>query len=89
MKELKRFRKKIDKTDNKILKLLDYRFHIIKELNKHKKKNNINIYDKKREKEIFKNLKKKSKIYKIRYDYIQNIFKQIIKTSKYIQNGKH
>lgn len=89
MKYLNSLRKKINKIDNNLLKLISKRFEICKKIGKFKNKNNIKIYDKKREKLIFKNLKEKSKKYKLNEKCIEKVFKIIIKNSREIQINKN
>jgi chorismate mutase len=78
MKELRQERKKIDKIDNKIVKLLEKRFGIVNRLKKLKKKNSINMEDKRREKEI-KLRYKNSKLPKC---FVDNFFNLLFKEAK-------
>ncbi|WP_343189819.1 prephenate dehydratase domain-containing protein [Buchnera aphidicola (Astegopteryx bambusae)] len=87
------FRNKIDKLDNKIIKLLFKRNYISKEIAKTKIILKKDIKDKNREKEILLNIYKKSKKYNISKKYIKKIFKIIInhsiKMQKKIFNKKN
>lgn len=75
-------RKNIDEIDEEIISLLEKRYKIVKSIGNYKKIHNIDIYDHKREKEIYlkienKNIENKKEILKI--------FEEIIKISKEIQ----
>lgn len=77
--KLEIYRKEIDSIDKKIMKLLERRFNIVKEIGIYKKENKIEIEDKKREKEIYIKIKaKNSKINK----NIKLIYEDIIGLSK-------
>jgi monofunctional chorismate mutase len=54
-------RKKIDKIDNRILKLIEERVEIAKEIGRLKKRAGLSLHDRKREAEILKRIEKKSK----------------------------
>jgi chorismate mutase len=74
-------RRKIDSIDRKILRLLEDRLKIAKEIMNVKIKRGLKITDKKREKEIIENLKKTTKN-GILKKYILQIYKIIFKMSK-------
>jgi len=82
IKEMRRCRRKIDRIDNKILCLLSSRIQIVKKIRKIKKKNNINIIDRKREKEIFSRLIKKCSRLNLNKMFVMDLFKRIIKQSR-------
>jgi chorismate mutase len=79
MKKILSLRKKIDRTDDKIIDLLLKRFNLIKDLAFIKDKNSIPIYQKEREKKILLKLKNNRQIL--------GIFKFIIKESKIYQKS--
>ncbi|MBI2654635.1 chorismate mutase [Candidatus Woesearchaeota archaeon] len=83
MDKLKRYRKSIDYTDKKIVKLLLLRFDLAKKVSKEKKLNRVKIIDKKRESEIMKNIKKYSN--KKHQQFVKDIFKNIINYSRKLQ----
>lgn len=56
MRNLKEDREILDKIDNEIIKLLEERMKIIKDIGLYKLNNNLNTEDKNREREIIKNL---------------------------------
>jgi len=85
MKTLKIYRKQIDKINKKILKLLAKRLSIVKKVGEYKKKEKIGVIDKKREHQIFENLKKQAEKYNLSKDYIDEIFTVIIKNSRMVQ----
>ena len=82
LSKIKKLRSLIDKTDKIIIKNLEKRFEIVKKLGKVKKNLRLSIVDKKREKEVFENIKKYSKKYK---KEIGEIYKKIIENSKKVQ----
>ena len=80
-------RNKIDEIDGKLVKLIEERLKIVENVALYKKRNNIQIFDEKREKEVIeKNLKKV--INKELESYIEMILKDIMKTSKLYQKEK-
>ncbi len=81
MSKLDQIRKKIDKTDRKIIKLLDKRFDLCIKTSKYK--NSIENLD--RENEIIKNLQL-LKTNNIDKTIIENMYKVIFNYSKNIQN---
>ena len=82
--ELKTFRGKIDKIDNKILALLEKRFGFSGKIKKYKSKNNLPIEDKKREKEILASKIKKSSLSD---NFTRKLFNLIFDESKRIQRN--
>ncbi len=56
--EIEALRKKIDTIDAEIVRLLNQRALLAKEIHKVKKNNSLPLYDPKREEEIFENLSK-------------------------------
>lgn len=75
MENIKLLRAKVDKTDEKILKLIAQRLNLVKEIEKHKKKNHIKIRDNKREMEILERLEKQTKLYQLPLSLIKKIWK--------------
>lgn len=73
-------RKKINKIDKKLIKLLEQRLDIVEEIKIYKKENNIKIYDSEREKIIFQKYNDLSSD-KHKKD-IKRIMKSIIKISR-------
>ena len=72
-------RKKIDRLDLELIKVIDKRQKMANEIVKIKIKNEIPIEDLKREKEIINQLSKKSKLSN---EFIEDIFQVIFKKSK-------
>ena len=85
MSELEKHRKKIDEIDGKILKLLRDRMKIVEKIKQYKKKHNLRVTDKKREKIIFQKLNKETEKLKLDNRYVRKIFKVIMKRSKKVQ----
>ncbi|MDY3006386.1 shikimate kinase [Anaerococcus porci] len=82
MRNIKDIRFDIDKVDEKLIKLLEKRFDLSKEVSLYKKENNKPIFDKERENEILKNLEKENKKYG---PYFREIYKTIMEQSKNLQ----
>lgn len=76
MNDISTLRKKIDKLDEQIIKMLRKRAELVKAIGKIKKTKNEKISDKERENEILEKMKN---------EYEKNIYKTIIKESKKLQ----
>lgn len=85
MKTLDSLRKKIEKTDIKIAKLLCERLEAVKQVASIKKKEKISIYQKEREQSLLKKLKNKCKNKEKCSRFLHNIFLYIFKESRDIQ----
>lgn len=83
--KLEQIRKEVDVIDEKILLLLHKRFALIKKIRLIKKKQNLPIQNKNREKEIIDRIIKKSQQLHTNKHLLINIFKKIIEESKRIQ----
>jgi len=83
--KMKDFRNEIDNINNKILNLLGKRIEITKKVGKYKKERGLKILDKKREAKVFSDLRKKAEKRGLDKNYINSIFKLIIKNSRKIQ----
>ncbi len=84
MIELELMRKKIDEIDDKLLVLFRERLEVSKKIGLIKKKNNIKIFDPKREQEILDNsLKNVSGTERI---YIEKFLKNLMDISKEVQS---
>ncbi|MFX0001869.1 MAG: chorismate mutase [Candidatus Hodarchaeota archaeon] len=81
--ELEKYRKKIDRIDDKIIKLLDERGKLAKNLGIFKKKHNVDIYQPEREEYVIERMSNKSKI--LKNISIESIWREIIKGCKIIQ----
>lgn len=84
VKEIVNLRKKINKLDSKLIKILEKRFAVCKKIGKYKSKRGILILDKKREKEIIKNLCKKTNFSR---DFVKKLFCLILGESKKLQKN--
>ena len=84
MGKLKYYRDRIDSIDRNIVKLLLFRFKIVKRISRYKKINKLDAIDKKRELQVMKNIKKYSN--KSNQKFIIKIFKNIINYSKRLQS---
>lgn len=80
-------RKRIDSVDRTILRLLEERLKIAREIMKIKIKKGLKITDRKRESEILKNLTKKTKN-EILKKYLFQIYRIIFKMSKMQRSNK-
>lgn len=83
--ELNKAREEISNIDKEIVKLLEKRFDIVIEVGKYKKKNNLPVYDEVREKQVVENCMNflDNKDYS---KYIDDIYFQVMRTCKDIQN---
>lgn len=82
---LNKYRKKIDKIDKKLVKLFEKRMDIAKCVGEYKKKNNIQILDSNREKEVLESRVKliQNPEYK---EYSTEFFESLMDVSKKLQN---
>lgn len=80
---LKMLRSKVNKIDGRISKLLDCRADISRKIGSKKKKRNIAVVDREREKEIIANVTINRKNRK----FIRNCFAAIMKESRRLQRG--
>lgn len=76
-----KFRKKIDRIDEQLVKLLDERMELAFELGKLKKQKGKDVFDAGREKEVFDKLEALPK-QTIRDDEIEKLYKEIIRISR-------
>ena len=86
MDDISNWRKRIDKIDEKILKLLNERAKCAVEIGKLKSKNNLKVYDPRREKNIISHLRKINEG-PLSDDAIQRLFECLIKESRQIEKG--
>lgn len=82
---LRKYRKDIDEIDTQIILLLKERFDIVKNISKHKRKCNVDILDKQREKEIIEEKLQLAQKYEINDDFVKVLFEIIFSESKKIQ----
>jgi len=82
MNKLLQYRKKIDKINSGIFKLLAERMKVVGKIGEYKKKKGMKVLDKKREKEILQKLEKKAGKYKLDKKFINDIFKLIMKGAR-------
>jgi len=85
--KISELRKRIDSVDRTILRLLEERLKIAREIMKIKIKKGLKITDRKRESEILKNLTKKTKN-EILKKYLFQIYRIIFKMSKMQRSNK-
>ena len=76
-----KIRKKIDKIDEQLVKLLDERMGLAFELGKLKKSLGRDVYDGSREQEVFEKLQALPK-QSIRDDEVKELYEQIIRISR-------
>lgn len=70
-------RRKINKIDDQILKLLKERVDLVKKVGEYKKRDNLAIKDVKREEEVVEGLINKAKDYDLPKNLIQKIWREI------------
>ncbi|MFW9879386.1 MAG: chorismate mutase [Candidatus Thorarchaeota archaeon] len=83
-KDLKCYRKKIDRIDDNIINLLNKRGGIVLKIGKIKKQAHINVIQPKREEEIIERMKLKSKV--LEKTSVENIWREILEAFKIIQS---
>lgn len=83
--KLLEIRKQLDKADKELIKIIRKRIFLIAKVAEHKKENNIQIFQPKREKNIILKIRKDSKKLGINPDLAENILKILIKESHKIQ----
>ena len=88
MNDIEFYRDKIDLVDREIVNLLTERFEIARDIAELKKNIDIDVFDKKREEEIFAKLKDWAKELNLDEDFLRKIFELIIKESRKIQKDK-
>ena len=81
MKNLDKWRKKIDAIDSKVVRLLNQRGKCAIEIGKVKEELNIEIYDPKREKEVIQNVQSASNG-PLSKDAVKRLFERIIDESR-------
>lgn len=79
--KLDSLRKRIDEIDKDLLRLLELRFQVVKEIGTYKKEHNLPILDEKREKEVLE-MKKEQLINKANWPHFEALFKLIMNVSK-------
>lgn len=80
LKKLQEFRKKIDKIDQKLLKILAERFKVTQKIGQYKKRYSLPLRDKERERQLLKNLDNLAKKLKLNQKLVREIFQAILKT---------
>lgn len=75
MENIISLRARVDKVDEKILKLIGQRVNLVRKIEKYKKKNQIKIRDSKREKEILVRLERAAKLYGLSPALIKKIWR--------------
>lgn len=82
--DIKKLRQKIDNIDDKIVDLLNERFEVAVDVKNFKIKNNLNVHNFTREKEILNRLETKIK-YPLTKEYIEDIYNEIFSCSRSLQ----
>ncbi|MBR9699844.1 chorismate mutase [Candidatus Woesearchaeota archaeon] len=86
MDKIQKIRKQIDRVDKVLITALGERMSLMPEIGEYKKKNNVPIFQEKREQQIMKRLKKLAKDYQISEDFVEEIFLSIFNEAKRIQH---
>ena len=82
---LEELRKKIDKTDDKIVRLIAERIRISEEIGEEKKRRGRQIGDAERERKVLENVRRIAHDEKISQENIESIYRQIMVASKKVQ----
>ena len=83
--KLDNLREKIDKVDEKIIKLIAKRFSVVEKIKSFKRNNHIPVFQKKREEEILNHVRLLNKNYKLSEKFIIKIWKEMLEESKTYQ----
>lgn len=84
-KDINKLREKINDIDLELSKLIEKRLNLVKEIGIYKKNNHLNIDDKEREKVVYS--QHLNLISAENKDAYLNIFQEIVKQSKILQNN--
>lgn len=82
---LEELRKKIDKTDAKLVRLIAERIRISEEIGEEKKRQGRQIGDAERERKVLENVRRIAHDEKISQENIEIIYRQIMVASKKVQ----
>jgi len=82
--ELESFRKEIDEIDLELIKLIEKRLKICKDVGKCKLKNDISVENKQREKEVIQKLISKTSLDK---RFVSKLFELLLDESKRLQRN--
>ena len=83
--ELSEIRKKIDKLDEELVRIIAKRIALIPDVANYKKENNIPRYNPERENEVIEEKRKLAKELNINPDLIEDLFKRIIEEAHRIE----
>ena len=78
-------RRRIDDVDLKVIRLLSKRIKIVQKICDLKVKNNLSVYQPKRESSMLKKRKNFAKKYSLREQFIVDLFGRIFEESRYLQ----
>lgn len=84
--KIKSIRRHIDRIDTVIITALAERMSLIPDIAEYKKKNEIPIFDEKRETEIMAGLKKVARLQGLDGEFVEEVFLSIFNEAKRIQN---
>lgn len=88
MQEVEKYRKKIDKIDEKIIELLQTRTAIVYEISRYKARHNILAIDEKREQEVLKRVQELAIKNYIDENFARKVYEVIIEECRKIQRIK-
>ncbi|MCK5044622.1 chorismate mutase [Candidatus Parcubacteria bacterium] len=77
--ELKKLRQEIDKTDEKLLRVLGERFALTEKVGEYKKKHQLEAQDKEREEQVFIQREKWAEEFGVGHSLVKELFELIIK----------
>jgi chorismate mutase len=88
MTTLTKQRRKIDKINQKLLKLLSKRMESSQKIGNFKKSHSSMITDKEREEKMLRRISRQSKKYHLNEQFINTVFQEILNESKRLQKNK-
>jgi len=86
--EIEKFRAQIDIIDQTILELIGKRYAISGRIGEVKKSLNLNVLNKRREKELLSNIKTKARKLNLDAKLIEDVWVRIIKESRRVQKNR-
>jgi chorismate mutase len=88
MQEIEKYRKEIDRVDEKIIELLQIRTAIVYKISRYKARHNILAIDKKRENEVLKRVQDLAIKHYIDDNFAKKVYEVIIEECRKIQRIK-
>jgi len=82
MGELEEYRRKIDRTDSEIVRLLAERMREVKKIGRLKRENSLPVIDEERERQVYRRVMEIAREYGLCPEHIRDIYRVIINDSR-------